>query len=134
MQPISVIVIDDQVPNKILAALDASDEIIVLAYGTDSEQALELCQAFNPDIMLIDVSLNGVEVTRQVRKRCSGCRVLAVSTTLDKAAIQAMISAGATGYIFKDTFLSNIEHTLRTIRDGKAVFSAEVAQILIGTP
>ncbi len=130
MRSINVVVIGDQIPDEVLNAIDAIDDMMIVAHSKSSVQVVDLCIEFNPDIILIDVALDGVEATQQVRKHCPRCRVLAFSSSLQKDDIQAMIGAGAIGYIYKESLLLTLEHALRTACGGKAVFSPEVAQIL----
>lgn len=135
---IRVILIDDHSKVHIaIGALVASlDDIILVAHGSSGQEAIDLCQQFQPDIVLMDVvmpDMTGIEATQQLVAAYPHLKIIALSGFQDHESIHGMIDAGAVGYILKTASMDDIANTIRTAYEGKAVFSMEVTKSLFAT-
>jgi CheY-like chemotaxis protein len=92
----------------------------------DGEQALQLAQKLQPDLILLDLGLpklNGLEVARQVRTISPQSQILIVSSeTLDEIVKEAM-AAGARGYVFKYCAHTDVALAIRAILNGETFVS-----------
>ncbi|NOZ94731.1 MAG: response regulator transcription factor [Acidobacteria bacterium] len=76
--------------------------------------------------------MNGVEATREVKRRVRSVRVVAITVFEDPATILRAICAGADGYLTKGTPPGELLHQLKSIMAGGAPLSAGVARTLLG--
>lgn len=133
---IRVLLIDDNetIHHEIGALLRSWDDIDLLGQGYNGEEAVDLCDQYQPDIVLMDVSMpvmNGIIATRLILARYSHIRIIAMSGIDDSSIVQMMISAGAMGYVLKDAYPDQIANTIRAVHEGKFVVSGRVAKPLL---
>lgn len=135
-EPIRVILVDDhrRVHETVSTVLNAVDDVELVAQGSDGEEAIRLCEELRPDIVLMDVvmpGMDGVAATTIIRERFPEVRILVLSSYQDHASVYAMLQSGASGYVVKGSLVHDLVNCIRTTHEGKAVFSAEVAERLI---
>ncbi|MBK8024038.1 MAG: response regulator transcription factor [Chloroflexi bacterium] len=133
---IRVLLVDDQetIHQEIGGLLSSFDNITLSAQARDGQQAVALCDAAAFDVVLMDISMpvmDGIAATRAILARHPGIRILAMSGIDDAVTVQRMLSAGAIGYILKDTHPEELESTIRTVHSGKSVLSADVMRPLL---
>ena len=133
---IRVILIDDhsQVHRAIAAAIDYWDDLELVAQGANGQEAIQLCQEYLPDVVLMDVlmpAMSGAEATAKILQNQPDLKILALSSFQDTESVQAMLDAGAIGYILKNSSIDDLANTIRTTHAGHAVFSSEVTQVLL---
>src|SRR5262249_56087197 len=88
------------------------DEVEVVASASDGAEAVRLAEAHNPDVILMDLRMPGVDgvaATADLRQRLPTARVLVLTTYADDAAILSALRAGAVGYLTKDASAEQIE-------------------------
>lgn len=106
-KPIRAGIVDDHsgVRIEIRNLLASAGDIIVVGEGTNGEEALQMAQQVEPDVLVLDVELpvmKGDEVIRRLREAHSKVHVLALSSYDDPMYILGMLENGADGYITKD--------------------------------
>lgn len=112
--------------------LEAQDDIVVAAEAADGVSAVRAALEHEPDIVVLDLvmpGLDGIEATRQIVSQRPSTRVLALSLHSDAKLVEAMSVAGASGYMLKTDPLPELLEALREVSEGRAFFSAK----LIGT-
>lgn len=134
-QPIRIVVIDDHssVHFTIAKLLQLSEDMALVAQGSSGEDAIRLCEEFQPDLVLMDVimpGLNGIDATTIIKEKFPHIKILALSGFQDHDSVQAMMDAGATGYVLKTASLEDIASTIRTAFAGNAVFSEAIMKAL----
>ncbi|HWC23283.1 MAG TPA: response regulator transcription factor [Flexivirga sp.] len=135
---IRVVLVDDQalIRSGIRALLDAEDDIVVVAEGTDGVEAVALAREHCPDIVLMDVQmpqLDGIEATRRITGDPELSEVLVVMLTnygIDEYVFNAL-RAGACGFVMKDTEPADLLQALRVAMRGDALLSPAVTRRLI---
>jgi NarL family two-component system response regulator LiaR len=133
---IRIVLVDDhiKVHHAIADAIDHWDDIVVVGQGSNGQEAIQLCEEHHPDIILMDVLMpvmDGIEATQIISERFPYVKVLVLSSFQDDDSIQAMLQAGAIGYLLKNSSIDDLAHTIRTANSGTSVFSAEVTQTLL---
>jgi DNA-binding NarL/FixJ family response regulator len=140
MSQIRVLIADDHelVRYALRTMLDAEADIAVVGEAEDTESAVAACVSANPDVLVLDLRMpgdGGVEVCRRVREACPSTRVLVLTSYDEDEELFGALSAGACGYLLKDTRPDRIVHAIRTVADGQSVFDSTIAErVLAGKP
>ncbi|MFE1644449.1 response regulator [Microbacterium sp. P01] len=101
----------------------------VVAEAGNGEDAVALASAFEPDIVVMDLSMpgiGGVEATRRILAEHPSMRVLALTMIDDHATVLAALRAGASGYLLKGAGHAEIRTALAAVQLGGVTVSAEV--------
>ncbi len=131
-----VIICDDQaiVRDGLEMLLRLEKDIEVIAVARDGEEALELVEKDQPDIVLMDLKMpgmNGVEATRRIRARYPDVIVLVLTTFDDDEWVFDAVRAGASGYLLKDTPREQVVEALHGTLAGKSFIDPQVAGKLL---
>ena len=131
-----VIAEDQRMIRELLAALllREPDFEVVGEAGTGLE-AIALAGSLRPDILVLDIGLpeiDGIEVTRRLKKAQSDLRILVLSVHTGKQFIRDMLQAGADGYVVKSSALGELVHAIRVVAQGKLYLSPDVAREALG--
>jgi DNA-binding NarL/FixJ family response regulator len=133
-RPTRVVVVDDQdmVRAGFAALLNAQDDIEVVGQAADGVAALEVCEATDPDVVLMDVRMprmDGVEATARLAD--SPARVLMLTTFDIDDYVYAALRAGASGFLLKDATPDELVAAVRVIAAGDALLAPAVTSRLI---
>jgi DNA-binding NarL/FixJ family response regulator len=129
---IQVIVVDDHpvVRHGIVAMLRYEEDIEVVGDAADGAEALRLIGELQPDVVLLDLrmpQMSGVEVMQQARARGYTSRFLVLTTYDTDEYIAPALSAGAQGYLLKDTPPEELVRAVRMLMQGRAALEPGVA-------
>lgn len=130
-----VIIADDHavVRQGIRGVLEEVEGLSVVAEAADGEEALALTREYEPDIVVLDVTMpgkTGLEVARELRDSGSEARVLVLSMHDDPAYVLEAVRAGADGYVLKDVAPSELRAAVTAVHEGREYFSARVTHQL----
>lgn len=119
-----MLVDDHQIVREGLRSLLAKEmDIQVVGEAEDGRDALRLCGELKPDVVVMDVSmqgLNGIDATRELTTSFPDVRVLALSMHSDRRYVSDMLAAGARGYLMKDSAYDELALAVRLIwRDSR---------------
>jgi DNA-binding NarL/FixJ family response regulator len=129
---ISVLIVEDHpvVRAGILRILLRAPDISVVGETGDGFEALRLVAELSPEIMLLDINIQGLdgnEVARRLKDSKSSTHVLALSAYTEIAFIRGMLENGAAGYLIKDELPETILEAIRGIARGeRGWFSRQV--------
>jgi DNA-binding NarL/FixJ family response regulator len=102
--------------------------------ASDGREALELARAAQPDVVLMDVrmpGMDGIEATRRIAQAGLPSRVLMLTTfDLDEYVYEAL-RAGASGFLLKDAGRERLVEAVRTVAAGESLFAPTVLQRLV---
>jgi two-component system, NarL family, nitrate/nitrite response regulator NarL len=131
----SVLLVDDHavVREGIRNLLDREPGIVVVGEAKDGRQAVEMAKALDPDVVLMDIGMpgmNGIEATRQIREAAPRSRVLILSAHSDDHYIQEVTALGAVGFILKQSGLTELSRAIRETGKGGTVISPVVRKRL----
>ncbi|NJL36956.1 MAG: response regulator transcription factor [Leptolyngbyaceae cyanobacterium SM1_4_3] len=120
---IRILLVDDQtiICQALKALLDRQQDFQVVGIAADGYTAIEQVAALRPDVVLIDIQmpgLDGVAATRLISQRFRGVKVLVLSGHDDGAYLKAALSAGAQGYLLKDTGAEDLATAIRSAYRG----------------
>ncbi len=133
---ITVIIVDDHplIRQALRAVLEKEPDLEVVGEVGDGTSAVELAEKLRPDVVIMDVSLpgmDGAEATRQVRIASPDTAVLALTVHDDETTIADVLLAGASGYLTKGVFDREVVQAVRTIAAGHMVLSRPVGKSLV---
>jgi DNA-binding NarL/FixJ family response regulator len=131
-QPIRILIADDHPVFRfgLRALLESQADMQVLAEAESGEQALQLAQSLQPDVILMDVNmlgLNGIEATRRITATASDTAILIITMFDDDTVFTAM-QAGARGYLLKGAQGDETLRAIRAVANGEVIFSPGVAE------
>lgn len=131
-----IIICDDQavVRDGLELLLSLEKDIQVVGCAQDGAEALELTAQRQPDLVLMDLKmpgLNGIEATRQIRARFPHVKVLVLTTYDDDEWLFDAIRAGASGYLLKDTPREKVVEAIRGTVSGRSFVDPAVAGKLL---
>lgn len=126
----NIIIIDGDklVSSSLKTILETSPDIMVKALGSDGTEAISLYDTYRPDVLLMDIRMNGmtgIEAAREIRRKHPDAKILFLTTFSDDEYIIDALNIGAKGYILKQDFES-ILPALHAVENGQNVFGNEI--------
>lgn len=126
-----VLIDDDQlVCMSLKMILEADSDITVEAVGNDGSDAVPLYKEYNPDVLLMDIrmkGMNGTDALAELIKVYPDAKVLFLTTFVDDEYIVKALELGAKGYIVKQNY-ENIVPALKAVYSGQNVYGTEVME------
>ncbi len=138
VDPIRVVAVDDHkiVRNGIRFSLLAFEDLEFVGEAESGEDALRMCRAAQPDVILMDLKMPGMEgiaATRAVLKEHSHVRVIALTGFQERSLVQAALQAGAIGYLLKDAAMDELAAAIRSAYAGRSMLALAAVQALAET-
>ncbi|MCW2827125.1 MAG: LuxR family transcriptional regulator [Marmoricola sp.] len=110
--------------------IETIDDLEVVGEAADGEEAVHEALALLPDVVLMDVRMegvDGVEATRRIRAAVPETAVLMLTMYDDDATVFTAMQAGARGYLLKGAGQDEIVNAVRAVAAGQAIFGPAVA-------
>ena len=132
---IRILIADDHyvVRMGLAALVETEPDLQVVGEAADGVQAVELFTKLQPDLILMDLQMprcDGVLATRQIREQFPAARILMLTTYGGDDDIHKALSAGASGYLLKNSTRESLIPALRAVAGGQRWIPAEVASRL----
>jgi DNA-binding NarL/FixJ family response regulator len=111
------------------ATLDLCSDIEVVATAGTAGTVLAVAERHHPDVVIMDIQLpdgSGVALTRTLREKLPGCKVLVLSSYDDDDTVASAVQAGALGFVTKDAAGDTIADAVRTVARQDGVFTGPV--------
>ena len=131
-EPIRVVIADDHplFRDGLIALLDRSPDTELAAAATTGTEAVELARQAQPDVVLMDLrlpGLNGIEATRQIVADSPHIAVVVLTMFDDDNSVFAALRAGARGYLLKGADQEDIRRAVHAAAAGEVIFGAGLA-------
>lgn len=136
MKPIRVLLVDDHalVRAGFRSLFENITGVEIVAEAKDGREALLMIQEKTPDIVLMDIAmpkLNGLDATARVSRDFPDVRVIILSMHATEEFASQALQIGATGYLIKDSSLSELELAVRSVAKGETYLSPVVSKHVI---
>lgn len=133
---VRILLVDDhQVMREGLRSLlEQQGDMKVVGEAGDGMTAVRLVRELTPDIVIMDVNMegmDGIDATRMISRELPETKVLGLSMFLRKTFVTEMFRSGAAGYLLKDSAFAEIVEAIRTIRTGERYVCSKVAALLV---
>lgn len=128
-----LMIVDDHevVRMGLRAALDVEPDFTVVAEASSGAEAIEKARAHRPDIVLMDVrmdGMDGIEACRELRSAFPETRVLMLTSFAEEETVVAALLAGAAGYVLKNVARSRLLEALRSVARGESLLDSRVTR------
>jgi DNA-binding NarL/FixJ family response regulator len=132
---ISIVIVDDHAIMRegLSQVLAQQHDLAVVGMSGDGRQSLKLIGELRPDVVILDISmpgLNGIEVARQVRERWPDCAVVMLSMHASSEYVFQAMEAGARGYLQKESSARDIVDAVRAVRAGRRYLGPGIAELV----
>ena len=118
---------------KALVTSDAALEVV--GEAADGRTALRLATELKPDILILDISmpgLNGVKVAELLRTACPKCKILALTVHEDRGYLRQLLELGIAGYMLKRSAAEELVRAIRAVAKGGLYLDPAVAGKVMG--
>ncbi|MCX7920734.1 MAG: response regulator transcription factor [Clostridia bacterium] len=133
---IKVLIVDDQIilSESIKFRMNIDSEIEVVACASNGKEAIELCNKFLPDVVLMDIAMpicDGIEATKQIKAKHSSTRVIILTVFVDEENILKAMKNGADGYVLKDVGPEELIGVIKNTSKGLRVIHQDVFDTIL---
>lgn len=134
--PIRLLLVDDHlmVRRGLAAILSVYDDLELVGETGDAEEAIGLCAQLQPDVVLMDLLLPGMDganATETIRRRFPATQVIALTSFQEDDLLRRVIQAGAIGYLLKNVGADELAAAIRAARAGQPTLAAEALPALL---
>ena len=135
---IHVFIIDDHkmVIEGLQLMLQSEKNIKVIGYALSGEEGLQQLPKLNPDIVLLDINMpgiNGIEACKKLIQQNSDLKIIAISMHKESSLIKMMLNNGAKGYVLKNAGQEEVVEAIETVYQGKMYLDETVNDIVINS-
>jgi two-component system, NarL family, response regulator LiaR len=135
-KPIRVMIVDDHavVRSGLSAFLMVYDDLDFVGEAGSGEEAVRLCQSLQPDVILMDLvmpGMDGATATQAIRENCPNIQVIALTSFKEDDLVQRTLKAGAIGYLLKNVSANELVSAIRAAHAGRPTLAPEAAHVLI---
>ena len=134
--PTRILVVDDDpiVRSALGLMLGGQSDFTVVGEAVNGRECLAVLETLSPDLILMDLRmpvLDGIQATRKVTAEHPSITVIALTTFDTDDMVLAALSAGADGFLLKDTPPAQLVSAIRAVRDGEPILSPSAVRTLL---
>jgi len=133
---IRVMIVDDHavVRSGLATFLMTCDDIEMVGEASNGEKALKICSTVQPDVVLMDLvmpGMDGATATRMILEQHPETQVIVLTSFKDEGLVQKALQAGAISYLLKDVSSEDLAAAIQAAYAGRPTLAPEAAQALI---
>ncbi len=134
--PTTIVLVDDHIMLRrgLRMLLDSEPDLHVMSEANDGSDAMELVRSFKPAVVVMDISMpgmNGVEATKQLVSELPETKVVALSVHAGQRFVGDMLRAGARGYVLKESAPEELVTAIRAVARGDIYLSPSVTKSVV---
>lgn len=131
-----LMIVDDHevVRMGLKAALDIEPDFTVVAEASNGHDAIEQVRAHRPDIVLMDVrmdGMDGIEACREIKSEFPKTGVLMLTSYAEEDTVVSAVLAGAAGYVLKNVARARLLEALRSVARGESLLDSKVTKSVL---
>jgi DNA-binding NarL/FixJ family response regulator len=135
-EPVRVFLLDDHeiVRRGVVSVIDAEPDMEVVGEAGTAEETLDMVEACNPDVAVLDIRLgdgSGVEVCRDIRSQYPDVKCLMLTSFEDDQALVEASLAGAAGYVLKQVQGGDLLEAIRMVADGRVLLDRATIRLAL---
>jgi DNA-binding NarL/FixJ family response regulator len=135
-QPIRILIVEDHavVRESLHVMLDMEPGVLVVGEAADGEDAIALVQQLHPDLVLMDVrmeGMDGVEATRRLHDLAPEVAVLILTGFGEDEILLRAVEAGAHGFLVKDASATEVVEAIRRVAGGESLVTPALLRHLL---
>jgi DNA-binding NarL/FixJ family response regulator len=118
----------------IAALLGTESDMEVVGEASNGLEAIALAKRLSPDVIIMDIGmrqLNGLEATREIKKLFPSMKILVLTMYDNEEWIFQILRAGASGYLIKDSAMTDLTSALRAVYQGDSYLSPSISKMVI---
>lgn len=132
---IKILLVDDHavVRSGLSKFLLVNKDFKLVGEASDGAEAVKMTSLHKPDVVLMDLSMPGVDgitATREIKQKYPNVKVIALTSFSDQNMVQGALQAGASGYLQKNVTAAELASAIRGAHEGKMTLSPEAVQAL----
>jgi len=136
MSNIKVLLVEDHtiLRKGLCSLLENEYGIEVIGEAENGREGIEKAENLLPDIVVLDISLpllNGLEVTRQLKKRFPEIKILILTMHTSDEFVFEILNAGAKGYVVKKAAPTELVSAIHAVYLGQSFFSPEISKMML---
>jgi len=136
VEEIRVLIVDDHavVRRGMAALLSGRDEINVVGEAANGETAVEMAQALEPQLILMDLkmpTMDGVTATRQIKQAVPSCKILVITSFSEDELVISALRAGADGYLLKSSLPDDLFTAILDVINGGAPLDRSITATVL---
>jgi DNA-binding NarL/FixJ family response regulator len=115
--------------------VNSQPDMEVIGEAGDGEAAITMFDELSPDVIVMDISmpnLNGLRATKRLKSKHPGVKILTLTRHTDDGYLRQLISAGASGYVLKQSAPSELINAIRTVGKGNSFLDPSLTQKVLG--
>jgi DNA-binding NarL/FixJ family response regulator len=137
MKKITILLAEDHeiVREGFKSILECERGFEVIGEAADGREAVKMTKSLRPNVVIMDIAmplLNGIEATRQILKAAPATKIIILSAHSDDAYIEHVNSAGAAGYLIKQSSSPMLARAIREVQKGNTFFGPSIVKRLSG--
>jgi DNA-binding NarL/FixJ family response regulator len=116
------------------AALEVEPDFTVIAEAANGKDAIDKARAHQPDIILMDVRMDGMDgitACREIRSELPETRVLMLTSYAEEETVVSALLAGAAGYVLKNVARARLLEALRSVARGESLLDSKVTKAVL---
>ena len=134
---IKILIVEDHALTRfgLKTALQTVHFIEEIFEAEDGESAIEIARQKNPDMILMDLGLSGIdgiETTSKIKEILPDTKVIILTSHNNQSEILQALSAGAKAYCMKDIKPDNLISVIETVKDGAVWFDPSISNFILG--
>lgn len=132
---IRTLIVDDQhlIREGIKALLETATEIEIVGAVNDGEKALQIIETIQPDVVLLDIDLPGMDgltVVNQISLKFPQVKVIMLSSHDTESYVSKAMESGAKGYLLKNVSTKELDWSIKLVHQGYSAFKSELLTTL----
>lgn len=114
--------------------VESDPDIRILGEASDGQAALDMIKELRPDVAVLDINmpkLKGFDVAREIQQKEQSVGIIFLTMYDDERMFNQALNVGAKGYLLKDSAISDIVSSIRSVAAGQHYISPAISNFLV---